>query len=139
MEWLTGRSTKEKRSAVMNVLKVMSVDGKIEPPEMNFLMAVAKRVGLSEKEMKSILQKPDKVKFVVPKEPSERLAQLMDAVFMMIADGKIDKREMDACMSLATRLEFKPSIVPNLVAHIVHAVKEGRNRDQARRDLSKFV
>ena len=52
------QSQKETETAVKNVIAVMLADGKIDPNEMKFLSMVCQRAGVSEKELKSILQTP---------------------------------------------------------------------------------
>ena len=131
MDWFDDQATKEKKAAVMNVLAVMFADGKIDETEKKFLGAVCKRVGLSQEELKELLSDPGNIKFTVPESRKERIFQLLDMVFMMMIDGEIDQREMDVCITLATRMGFRPTAVST----IVEAIKKGRNRDQVKEDI----
>jgi uncharacterized membrane protein YebE (DUF533 family) len=130
MGWFEGKSKKEKKSALKNVIAVMLADGIIDAAERRFLTAVCKRLNLSENEAHKILNDQKGVKFVVPKAKEERVRQLVDSIFMMMADGKIEPREMDTCMCIAARFGFSPSIVPRVVADIVNAIRGGRSRAQ---------
>ena len=133
------QSQKERETAVKNVIAVMLADGKIDPNEMQFLSMVCRRVGLSEKELKGILQKPQSIKFTPAKSPNDRMQQLVDMVWMMLADGEIDQREMDMCITLATHLGFKPSAVGALVQHIIAELKKNREKQQVSIDINSWL
>jgi hypothetical protein len=47
------------------------------------------------------------------------MQQLVDMIRIMLADGQIDQREIDLCITLATRMGFRPSQVTALVQHIM--------------------
>ena len=133
------QSQQERETAVKNVIAVMLADGKIDPNEMKFLATVCQRAGLSEKELKNILQKPQSIKFTPAKSPNDRMQQLVDMVWMMLADGQIDQREMDMCITLATHLGFKPSAVGALVQHIISELKKNRAKQQVNIDLNSWL
>lgn len=136
---IKSQSQKERETAVKNVIAVMLADGKIDPNEMKFLSMVCQRAGISEKELKNILQKPQSIKFTPAKSPNDRMQQLIDMVWMMLADGQIDQREMDMCITLATHLGFKPSAVGALVQHIISELKRNREKQQVNIDLNSWL
>ncbi len=139
MGWLEGRGTQEKKSAFANVVSIMGSDGQIHQNELKFLAVVAKRVGLHEKQMKAVLSSPGSVKFTVPKAQKDRVCQLGDMIFMMMADGKIDQREMDRCMTLASRLGFPASTVPKMVATMVAGIKRGADQTKVCEDVGLLI
>lgn len=118
------QSQKERESAVKNLIAVMLSDGKIEDNEKVHLGRVCQRYGVTEKQLKEILQKPQGITFTVPESPNDRMQQLIDIVWMMMIDGHIDQREMDTCIALAVRMGFRPSAVPQLVQHIINEIKK---------------
>ncbi|MDY6862169.1 MAG: TerB family tellurite resistance protein [Thermodesulfobacteriota bacterium] len=139
MGWFESQASKEKKSAVKNIVAVMLADGKITPQEQQFLSMVCKRVGVSDKELKEILKKPQNVKFIPAKSERDRLFQLMDVVYMMIVDGTIDRREMALCVTIATQLGFRPLSVVDIVNNIVAKIKQGKDRRQVSVDVEAFL
>ena len=139
MGWFEGQASKEKKTAVANAIAVMTADGKIDNSELKLLAAICARVGLSEKKTKEVLANPGKVKFTVPKTREERVRQLIDMVFMMMVDGKIDRREMDVCMTLASRMGFPSSVIPKMMADLIAAIQRGRSREQVRVEIDGFL
>ena len=136
---LKSQSQKEKETAVKNLIAVMLSDGKIDPNEMKHLGIVCRRHGMSEKQLKEILKKPQSIKFTVPKEPNARMQQLIDMVWMMLADGQIDQREMDMCIALAMKMGFRPSVVPQLVQHIINEVKRNQQTQKVNVNINDWL
>ncbi len=139
MGWFEGQATREKKAAVKNVLAVMAADGQIDKRELAFVALVCKRVGLNPKHLKELISASHKVQFTVPEAMEERVLQLIDMVFMMMADGKIDPREMDLCMTLASRMGFPASVIPDLVKKLVDSDQEGSDRAQVAVDIGSFL
>ncbi len=133
------RSRKEKETTVKNAIAVMLADGRIDPNEMELLNMICQRVGLSQKQLKSILQNPEKIEFTPAKNPNDRMQQLIDMVAMMMIDGDIDPREMDVCKTLAARLGFRSSVVTELVEHIVNELEKSKGAPQVNVDIQAFL
>ena len=134
-----GKKAKERKSHFKTLVEVAIADGELARSEREFLGILGAKWGLSVKEVTAVLKKPGKVKFVPPKDPGDQLAQLFDIVMMMLVDGVIDRREMDYCMTVASRLGFRPSIVPSLVAKVIEAVKKGASKDKVTSEVSDFL
>ncbi len=139
MGWFDGQATKEKRVAVKNAILVMMADGRIDKRELAFLLQVCKRVGVSEKEMKKLLDSLKDVKFTVPKSNDERIRQLMDMVFMMMVDGEIDNREMAVCLDLGKHLGFPPAMVGTIVKSVAAAIQGGRSRAEVAVEVGSYL
>ena len=139
MSLLESRATKEKKAAVMNAIAVMLADGRIDPSELALLNKICRRVGLNEKKLKKMLSDPGKVKFIVPQNRDERVCQLIDMVFMMMADGKIDQREVRVTERFAGHLGFSPSMVAKLVKGIIDGSQKGHSRVQVSADVAEWA
>lgn len=139
MGWFEGRALKEKKTAVLNVMKVMEVDGAIDEKELLVLAKVCARVGLSPKHLKGLIGARDKVEFTVPKDMDQRVLLLFDMTLMMMADGEIDKREMDLCMTLASRMGFPASVIPDLVKKLIESAREGSDQEKVAVDIGSFL
>jgi tellurite resistance protein len=136
---LKSQAQKENETTIKNAIAIMLADGQIDPNEMEFLITICQRVGLSEKQLKAILQNPQSIEFTPAKNSNERMQQLIDMVWMMMADGHIDAREMDACITLAAKLGFKASTVGALVQHIVNELDRSRVARQVKVNIDAFL
>lgn len=130
MGWLNNRDTMQKKSALRNAVAVMLADGKVEPNEITTLGFICNRLGLDPSVLKEIMNHPEQVEFVVPQDNAEKVRQLVDVVFMMMADGDINPKELDCCKAVAVCLGFNSSVVPEVVLAIAEAIKNGVNHDQ---------
>lgn len=131
MDWFTGESTMEKKSALRNAVAVMLADGKIEPNEIKTLRVICARLGLDTEVLKEVLDNPEAIEFVVPQDDHEKACQMVDIVFMMMSDADIDEKELDFCRAVAMRFGYHSSIVGKLVLGIVEAIKSGKDRGHA--------
>ena len=138
-QWFGSTPSKERQSAVRNAIGVMLADGKIDPRERAFLKAVCARVGITESELAELVKDPDKVEFVSPKDESERVMQLCDMIFMMLADGQIDKRELAFVIGAAERLGFPREVVPKLTAKIVSDINQGVAQQGVTNGVNDFL
>lgn len=130
MGWFDNKDTMQKKSALRNAVAVMLADGKVEPNEVATLGFICKRLGLEPSVLNEIVANPGQIEFVVPQDPTEKVRQLADVVFMMMADGNINQKELDCCRAVALGLGFSASTVVDVILGIAEAIKNGVNRDQ---------
>jgi uncharacterized tellurite resistance protein B-like protein len=140
MTLFESKQTKEHKSHLMNLITLCCADGEISPHEVNFIMNIGiNRLKMSKKEIEKVLKKPSKVKFSPPKDNNERFQQLWDMILLMFADGKITQDEMDFCITMATKLGFRPTIVDQLVKIIVDAVQKGQQKEKVKSDVEVWM
>ncbi len=106
---------------------------------MNYIIAIGKKNGLKQEEVRSLLANADTAKFAPPATDSERFDQIYDLVEMMLADGIVDDNEMDFCVEMAAKLGFKKAIVGVLVHKISLGVKDGISRENIKHDSQAFL
>lgn len=134
------KKTKEHKSHIKNLLSLCFADGNISQSECAMVYEIGeKRLNLSRKEIEDVMKKPKKVKFVAPKNNEERYHQLWDLIILMFADGQVTRGEMDFCTIVATRLGFRPSIVPDLVKAIIDAIEKGKEKEKVKSDLAEWI
>jgi len=125
-----------------NLIYLSAVDGKIDRRELEFLSYLAFRWGLTQKELeeiiKEVLSKPEVIdRYKPPKTNKEKLDQLFDLIGMMMADGEIDQRELDFCMTIAVKMGLRPSIVPQIIMTIVEGIKRGETKEEVEKKASE--
>ncbi len=129
MAFWDSQETKEKKSHFKNLIMLACVDGDFDDNEKKFLIQRGIDWGLSEKQAISVIQNPQSVKLVIPKDPNKRLAQLEDLVVMTLADGVIEQIEVDFVQTLAVQMGFRPSDVERMIVAIIEAVKANSKPD----------
>ncbi|MBU6301987.1 MAG: TerB family tellurite resistance protein [Verrucomicrobia bacterium] len=123
MGWFESRETKERRSQFKNMISLALIDGEFDDAEREFLQNRGLQLGLSAADVKAVLEHPERVEFVVPKDPEHRIHHLYDLVFMMIVDGELRREEMDFVQTLAVGLGFRPSSVDQVLQEIVEGAR----------------
>lgn len=124
-------SESEKRAAIMNVVLVIVADGRVDPRELAMLEAIRERVGMSREELSNIIKNPQSVKFVRPSSETERRAQLVDMVFMMMADEKIEKSELEVVLRFGVALGVNPNQIGIVIENVIlRALRAKKTRDE---------
>jgi len=140
MTLFESRQTKEHKSHLKNLIALCCADGDVNPHEVDLIMAIGlKRLKMSKKEIEKVLKKPSKVKFTPPKDNDERFHQLWEMIVLMFADGKITQDEMDFCITMATKLGFRPTIVDQLVREIIDGIKKGLQKEKVKSDFEVWI
>ena len=121
----------EKKAAIMNVVSVMVADGRIDPRELAMLEAIRQRLKMSKEELDNIINNPQSIKFVRPSSETERRAQLVDMVFMMMADEKIEKSELEVVLRFGIALGFNPDQIRIVIENVIlRALRANKTREQ---------
>jgi hypothetical protein len=103
------------------------------------LEQICGRVGLGRDELAKLLASPRNVRFAIPQTREERVRQILDLVFMMMADGEVDSRELAMCTDLAERMGFSKAVVPILLETIVTAIRGGKKRAQVLVEVGSYL
>lgn len=139
MSWFESPAKKAAKTHFATMVAIAAADGQLHPNEMALLRAVAQRIKLSDREVQKVLSNPQKIKFAVPTDGKERVLMLFDMVLMMMADGKIDQREMDFVVMAAGRLGFPSSFVLKLVTGLVDAARKGKRHGQVATEAEAWL
>ncbi len=131
--------TKRIKSHILNLGALAKIDGHVDSAEMNYIIAIGKKNGLKQEEVRTLLANAHSAKFELPANDSERFDQIYDLVEMMLADGIVDDNEMDFCVEMASKLGFKEAIVGVLVRKISLGVKDGQSREHIKQESQAFL
>ena len=130
---------KKIKGHLLNLAALAKADGHIDTREMNFILAVGKKNGLSASDVQSLVSGAKGASTDLPTNDSERFDQIFDLVDMMLADGVIDETEMDFCIMMAEKLGFRKAIVGVLVRKISQGVKDGLPRERIKVESNSFL
>jgi uncharacterized tellurite resistance protein B-like protein len=120
-----GKSTA--RSHMKNLIEMAAADGNFAPVELTLLTDIAKRNGITEKQIADIRKNPAAVKFEVPSEPTEKFSQLFDLAMMMHVDKTVHAEERRLCVLFAIKFGYKREVVTDLVTTIQANISSGRD------------
>ena len=104
-----------RKSHVKNLITVAMADGEVGSDEWTLLVDIARMLGVTEDEIKTIQSNPEAVKFLPPKKFDDRVQQVSDLVAMMTIDGHINPRELELCKKISLRLDILPRIIDDIV------------------------
>jgi uncharacterized tellurite resistance protein B-like protein len=100
---------------VQNLITVAVADGHIEDEEWSLLVALAKKMDISEARLEDIKENREEVKFVPPKTYEAKMQQIEDLVQVMTADADVSERELSLCKTIAVKLDLLPQVVDDVV------------------------
>ena len=132
-------SAKKIKGHLLNLAALAKADGHVDAREMAFIVAVGKKNGLAESEVKDLVSGAKGTSAELPDTDSERFDQIYDLVHMMLADGIVDENEMDFCIMMAEKLGFRQAIVGVLVRKISQGVKDGVPQEQTKEESLGFL
>ena len=130
---------KKIKSHLLNLAALAKADGHIDAREMNFILAVGKKNGISTSEVQALVSGSKGGISDLPTTDSDRFDQIFDLVDMMLADGIVDENEMDFCIMMAEKLGFRKAIVGVLVRKISQGVKDGLPKERIKEESASFL
>jgi uncharacterized tellurite resistance protein B-like protein len=133
------KDKKNRMSHMLNLLAVACADGKFEKSEIDLFLQIGKRVGVTEGELRRVIENPGSVKLTAPDNDVDRIALLYDMVLMMMVNGDIDENEILYCKNTATRLGFNHKVIDVIVTKIIEMVKKGVENEKAVENLITVV
>ena len=98
---------KQDKGHFKNLLLIAKADGKLTEEENLLLYRIGKSINLSKEQIEEIIKNPSKYSVIPPVSKIERMQQMVELIKMMIADGEIDKNEINLLDIMAVRLGYK--------------------------------
>jgi len=130
---------KKIKGHLFNLAALAKADGHVDDREMNFIITIGKKNGVSASEVRKIISGNATHNSDLPHTDSERFDQIFDLVDMMLADGVVDQTELDFCVDMAEKLGFRKNIVGVLVRKISQGVKDAVPRDRIKDESLNFL
>ena len=92
---------RQKISLLINLAKA---DGEFAEEERSLITELATSKGLSEEEISELMQRPDDIQSLGALSRTRKKEYLLDAIRLMLADGKIEETERNFCQNIAVKL-----------------------------------
>ena len=132
------RSLKEKKSHFRNLVALAKVDGHFHENEEALIYVLGKRYALREKQLREIINETLPEEAFIPADRFNQLDQLRDLVNLMLADGRVDDREMKFCKEIASNYGFKSQVIEELIGLVEEEPFSGSTWQENREYLIKM-
>lgn len=124
------REHRANKGAFRNLVMIARSDGQISDEEMCLTERMGRFLGLTEVQVRQIMEQPEAYPMFPPSTIRERRERMVDLVRMVLADGEIDAREMATLHRLAIGLGYSEEDIPGLVNRIIHHLNTGKDREE---------
>lgn len=112
-----------------NLVMLARVDGEVAASEQNLLKRIAKRLALTDEQVKEIMDHPDSYPMVPPVSKEERYDRFIQFVEMVCIDGVIDPAEENLTHKYGLALGFTED-VHEIEVKVIDLFKAGKSRSE---------
>ena len=124
------------KSHMKNLLEMAMADGQFDKTEEVYLKKLAKKYGVSKKQLEDIHNNKESIEFIVPDEEDEVFIELYELTKMMVIDENIDREELKLCVLFAKKFGYKPENCEELVDSISSNIRNGHTINETKRRVS---
>lgn len=108
--------TKEEKIAIISELIIMAhADHKLKKEEISFLTAISSRLEIDAIIMKHMIEHPEELEIIVPKQFTKRILHFHRLMLMMHIDGHVDQEELQLLYHTALRYGIRKNTVDRLL------------------------
>ena len=118
------------KSHFLNLFQIALSDTEIHPEELKFLYDFGISRGVDQEKIDELIDNPHKIRFEIPSSIYERIEFLFDFAKMVLADGKIDPREIKIFKNLAKDFEFQEDNIPEIIDFLIEETKKGTEKNK---------
>lgn len=123
-------STKKIGSHFLNLFQLALSDTTLHPDELKFLYDIGIKKGVEKKEIDVLIENPHKIRFYEPTSVYEKVEQLYEFAHMILADGRVDPREIAFLKNLVIRFGFEDENASDIVEFLIEESKVGSSLDK---------
>lgn len=117
------------KSHIKNLIEIAEADGHFVQIEMELLKSIAKRNGITEKQVSEIRKNSEDIKLEIPTDSKVRFHQYYDLIHMMSIDNEIHPEEEKICSQLAIKFGYQRDNIHDLINSTLSCINYERNPD----------
>ncbi len=125
----TGEQSSQK-GHFRNLIMLARIDGKVGPDEKALLNRIANRLGMTDEQVKEVMDDSNSYPMIPPVSREERYERLIQLVQMIFVDGAIDVKEEILVHRYGIALGFTEERLKEKFPIIVSKVKNGMDRNE---------
>lgn len=114
----------------IHLVRIAKADDIISNTEFELLQRIGRKLGFTDPEIENLIATTEKSDYIPPYELSKRFEQVYEIVKMTLTDGSIDNNEMRLANSFAVKSGFHDNEIPNLLAMLIHGIREGKDEEE---------
>jgi hypothetical protein len=126
-------------SHFLNLFSLAISDTNVSAQEIELLYSIGIENGVSQDEVDFLIDNPHKVKFTKPASIDDTIAQLFDFCRMILADQKVDVREIVFFKSLASHLDISEEIAENILDILIDGLRAGEEKSSLINKVKKTL
>ena len=116
MGFFSDRSKDEKKTMFLAAVQMAMADGHLDPKESAWCFLIAARIGLTESEVKSVIDNPTSVNLTIPKSKKERALNLIELIHVSESDGDVSPEELKVLVAFAMLYGFSAEQLQSIIA-----------------------
>ena len=126
--WFADATEPQRHAAVHALIAVATGDGMLKPAEKAAIAAACERLGVSSLDVAAALSRtmPDQVE--PPADPQARVQLMLDCAAVMVADERIDDRELAVLLMVGRSLGFSSDQVGDMASRVAQALASRQRR-----------
>ncbi len=125
----TGEQSRQK-GHFRNLVMLARVDGDVSIKETQLLEKVARRLSLTDEQMKEIIDHPEHYPSIPPTNREERYERFVQLIQLLVIDGNSDAKEEKLVRQLGVSLGFTPEKIDEKFPIILQHLRKGMTRQE---------
>lgn len=118
-----------------NLVMLARVDGKIDDTEIKLLARMAKRLSLTDEQVKEIIENSDSYPMYPPVSKEDRYERFVQLIQMVMVDGVIDETEKSLVSKYGTALSISDEEIESNFKTIVEQLNAGKSKDEVLEEI----
>lgn len=118
----------KEKSHFLNLFSLALADNSVEPSELEVLYNVGLEHNFEKSEIDYLIDNPHKVKFNPPDNKQDIARQLYDLAKLLIADGKIDVREISSLKTFCHKVGISANKTETIISLLIDEVKSNNDK-----------
>lgn len=113
-----------------NLVMLARIDGKVDETEVTLLTRIAKRLSLTNEQVKEILEHSDQYPMVPPVSKEDRYERFIQFIQMTFIDGEVDPAERNLVSKYGIALGLNDEEIEEKFPMILDQVKAEKSKDE---------
>jgi uncharacterized tellurite resistance protein B-like protein len=109
----------EKKYIISELILMAYADHHLKKEEIAFITAVGKRMKLSGEEISYMVEHPEELTILIPKNHTKRIVHFHRMMLMMHIDGHVDDQELQLLHDVALQYGFRKTTVEALLHSMI--------------------
>lgn len=126
------------KAQISALIQLATVDGDFDGQEKMHILMVGKANGLSEDEIRKLVDKPEPLPDISTMSEDDRFEYLYNIVQLMKIDSQVYLSEIKYCEDLAEKLGFKRKVIAKLSSNIYSDPSITSNKDSLKKAVLKY-